>query len=513
MATIWNFLVDWDNNDNFTGPHDDVTAYVASADWMLGMQQAYEETGNNPKLTLILVNSDRRFSPDYAGGPLGATVRPFRKVRIQSFDGTTTHTHWTGWIERIAPDVSRYGQRRVTITAAGPMQFLKSTEADIDVQYDKRTDEVIRTLLCVPWINPSGDPDEPLLAVPPVGYITETDPSLKYTTMEISADNWFSAATDKDYKFNLYRAIADAVAAERGRFFFDRDGSAVFWSRKRLQEDMAPSVTLDDTMVDMQYVFTNDEITFRNDIRVTCHPRTSGDTDTTLLWKLEKPIEIEPNTTKRFKVKYRLKDSGEARVGADNVTIADAVFSKGNATITVASRGDTGKIKIVNSGQVTAVLTMLKLRGRTITDFGQEEVKAENLDSITEYGRHTLNMSLSSVEKREYAQMVADYELMRRGMPKGRASQVTLRSHAKNGGGTHDNQLSKTIGDVVALTETQTGLSNKRYVIVGEAHKLSDAATLLETTWYLEPIDDTNTGWRVEMPGRSTLDSATRLYF
>jgi hypothetical protein len=32
-------------------------------------------------------------------------------VRIQSNDGTTTRTHWVGWIDSIQPVVGRYGPR------------------------------------------------------------------------------------------------------------------------------------------------------------------------------------------------------------------------------------------------------------------------------------------------------------------------------------------------------------------------------------------------------------------
>ena len=61
-----------------------------------------------------------------------------------------------------------------------------------------------------------------------------------------------------------------------------------------------------------------------------------------------------------------------------------------------------------------------------------------------------------------------------------------MASHGKNGGSYHSQQLARTLGDRVVVQETQTA-HNASYYIIGEAHSLSQGATLYETTWYLEP--------------------------
>jgi len=45
------------------------------------------------------------------------------------------------------------------------------------------------------------------------------------------------------------------------------------------------------------------------------------------------------------------------------------------------------------------------------------------------------------------------------------------------------------IGRSLAISESQTG-HNRKYSIIGEAHKLLHGATRFETTWYLEPTPD-----------------------
>jgi hypothetical protein len=45
------------------------------------------------------------------------------------------------------------------------------------------------------------------------------------------------------------------VAAERGRFFFDREGKAIFWNRYHLLDDTTSSGTFDDAMTGMVYAY------------------------------------------------------------------------------------------------------------------------------------------------------------------------------------------------------------------------------------------------------------------
>jgi len=147
MATTWTISINWDRDGGFTELYDNVTAKVLFSEWRLGFGRPYQDTANDSTLTLILDNSDKRYSPENASSPITGKVRPFVPVRIQSNDGTTTRVHWLGWIETIQPDVNQFGQRRVTITAAGPMLFFKAAETNIDLQINQRTDTIINTLL------------------------------------------------------------------------------------------------------------------------------------------------------------------------------------------------------------------------------------------------------------------------------------------------------------------------------------------------------------------------------
>jgi len=255
MATTWTISINWDRDGGFSEIYDNVTSRVISADWRLGFSRPYQDTATDSTLTIVLDNSDKRFSPENGSSPIAGKVRPFVPVQIQSNDGTTLRTHWVGWIETIQPDVNQFGQRRVTITAAGPMLFFKAAETNIVLQINQRTDVIINTLLDQVVIPPPltgawylHEDGANIVNQSPINIWYQlgtntylADPRAQRSldigevTLALAADNWVARDREKDTKFNVYRAIADVVAAERGRFYFDREGRAIFWNRSKLQ--------------------------------------------------------------------------------------------------------------------------------------------------------------------------------------------------------------------------------------------------------------------------------------
>ena len=143
MTTRWTIGIDWDRDGTYT----DETPQVLSAKWMLGCQQAYMEVGNDAKLTLLMRNEDKRFSPENSAGSLYGKLVPLRPVKIESNDGTTTRRHFSGWVQSIQPAVNKYGERTAAIRVAGAMQFLKATETKIELQENQRSDQIIDALI------------------------------------------------------------------------------------------------------------------------------------------------------------------------------------------------------------------------------------------------------------------------------------------------------------------------------------------------------------------------------
>src|SRR5262249_38920554 len=261
--------------------------------------------------------------------PHKTMVQPYKPVRIQSNDGTTTRTHWVGWIEKVEPTVNANGQRQCKITAAGPMLFFMAAETRIALQENQRTDQIIAELLkevVIPpalngaWYIGTGGMSE-------IGASTWLANTSLYstldagkTTLALAGDTWVrqgGLADQRQDTFDVYRAIKDVTAAERGRFFFDRSGKAIFWNRHRLLDDNTIAATFDDAMTGLTYNYAGAD-DLKNEVSVVCHPRTISGTSDQVLWQMSHEQKVPKGATVTVEVKY--KDASGQRCGARNVT-------------------------------------------------------------------------------------------------------------------------------------------------------------------------------------------------
>ena len=521
--TVWAVDVDWERDGSFVHELDNITDWVMSAQWFLGEKKTYQDTADDSTLTLTLRNVDKRFSPENSSGPLAGKLGPFKPIRIQSNDGLDNRTHWVGWIERIQPKVNINGERTAEITAAGPMQFLKAAETHLALQENQRTDEIVDKLLQEVVIPPTLDKVWILGRVgnSELGRATYLAITAAYsvldegaTTLALAGDNWVNQGGANDQKkntFDVYQAIKDVVAAERGRFLFARDGKALFWNRHHLLQGESAEAVFDNAMSDMEYQYAGVD-QFKNEIVVICHPRALSETDNEVLWKLDEPTEIPGGKDYSFTVKYQ--DDAGNRIGGKDVRVENAQFWKPGAIRVVADnmvRLDAGAnsatLLVLHRAHRPIGLMHCELRGWKITDLGQLEAAQSDPVSISDYGRRSLRLNLPSVDNLVDADLIAQFELHRRSQPDGMISSMTLKSHGIQAGGHHTQQLARTLGDKVSISEDQTAHEGD-YHIIGEQHRLSDGATLLETTWYLEPAAEVYP-WKLGVEGRSELGQTT----
>jgi hypothetical protein len=389
----------------------------------------------------------------------------------------------------------RYGERITRIIATDAMQFLKIAETKLELQVNKRTDTVVDSLIKEVIIPPALT-QATFLDVPgsaEVGLSTYLTDGGAYKvfdagilTLALAGDNWVNSGGYSDKAkdtYDVYRAIRDIISAERGKFFFDREGRAVFWNRHHLLKTATSAATFNDTMTDLQYTYASME-RLKNDIVVTCHPRTISTSDQTVLWDLgDSVIRVDPGKNREIYVKY--EDEGEQRVGARDVTVADVVSEPEGIVATITPNANGGSLRFTNNSTQAIFVTGCKVRGRKILDSGQMEATAMDGLSQAYYGRRTLRINLPSIDSLSQAEDIAEFEKQRRSTPVGEVQSLSVVSHAKLGGGQHAQQLARTLGDKITVTETQTGHTGA-YFIVGEAHEITNAGTLWKSTWYLE---------------------------
>ena len=531
MPTTWTIAVDWGRNGNFTDTNDSITDRVIETIWFVGQKQPYQEVADNSILTLLIDNSDGRFSPENASSPLYGSLVPLRPLRVTADDGTTEHIMWQGWLESLRPAPGRYGKRIVQILAHGPMPFYMDVETKIKLQENKRTDEIIAELIKEVIIPPALTSAWVLgrVGYSNLGHSTYLASLTQFSvldtgrkTLELAADNWVrqgGMADQKQDTFDVYRAIRDVTAAERGKFLFSREGKALFWNRHHtldLGADTTPDATLDDTMQGMDYTYADLE-RMKNEIIVTCHPRTISANNQETLWELTDGQTIRINAEEEYTLEIRYRDASDNRIGGREVGYADLEFDErgagtGDVTLTVEAKANSAKLKFKNNhAQKPALANKLRVIGQKITDQGEMDATATDSASIVDYGRRVLRLNLPSVDTLEEAQYIADFERRRRGQPRGDVASIGLMSHSTQGGNLHDQQLARTLGDLVQIKETQTG-HDSRYWVIGEMHKLSNFGQTLESTWYLEPTP-TSYPWKLGVTGRAELGTNTRLAY
>ncbi|MEM6528196.1 MAG: hypothetical protein AAF653_07855, partial [Chloroflexota bacterium] len=497
--TQWKIQIDGDRTGNYDGTNDDITAYVLKANWFTGMRAAYENVTHEPMMICKLRNVDRRFSPENTGGPLYGKILPHTPARVVAHDGVTERVMWQGWLEKIKPGAGRYGHRTMEIQCLSRVIFYAAVETKIALQENKRTDEIIGELISEVPFTEAGTPnlDEGRL------------------TLAYAADNWVRQGgftNQVNTGFDVYRGIRDITMAERGRFFFDREGNPTFWNREFLQRvDTPVKAKLSDNMAGMDYIYAGPDH-LKNDIVVIAHPRTISESADEILWELGSGlIRVVAGETRDVYASY--EDDKDTRVGGKEVRVdaADLEFQQGEATVTVDERANGANLTFTNNSTVDALVSKCIVRGRKIVDRGRLEATSQDTTSITDYGQRTMRLNLASVDNLEDAEYIASYELTRRGTLRGQATSVTLQSHALYGGNQHARQLDVTIGDLVTIKETQTGHGGplddendgKMYYVIGESHEIE--GEMYATQWYLEPTPNA-TRYLVGVAGRSELE-------
>lgn len=106
MTFTYDVAVDWDYSGSgtadFTGTHDDITAYVMRCSGSQGINKETENVASEGKCSLTLRNTDRRFSPKNSGSPLYGKLLVGKPVRVRGIEGSTVTTFY-GFIKSIDP--------------------------------------------------------------------------------------------------------------------------------------------------------------------------------------------------------------------------------------------------------------------------------------------------------------------------------------------------------------------------------------------------------------------------
>jgi len=108
ITATYRYYVDWDGDNSFTLPGEDISAFVFEATWEYGRDYASQLNGRSKagSCRLSLDNSDSRFSPFNVSSPIYGQMLPGRRVRVTMQIGNGSEvTMWQGFLESITPTV------------------------------------------------------------------------------------------------------------------------------------------------------------------------------------------------------------------------------------------------------------------------------------------------------------------------------------------------------------------------------------------------------------------------
>lgn len=496
MATDWKVYIDWDN-DGF-GTADDISAYVMQADWNIGLGDGDELTAGEQNAQLVLKNDDKRFSPEYASGPYYGKFLPKRRMQIRGVDASLgTVVKWTGYFERIEPQSGENREKQAILRGLGPKSYLERHNFYPELLVNVTADDVIEQVFLDTKEFPPGMELGFTVSHPTLGTVGNVLPDhttginfqTGQNTFPFVGDTWGERTT-------AYQAIADVVRGERGRFFFDRGGTAIFWNRKHLQSLYIVQGTIANPIA-MDYEFGN----IVNEARLKVRPRTISSGSSETLWELDETISIPDGSEKVIRANFGEVDK-ELEISGRNFQPPSFTFSRPRRWVeqSVEYSARSAKITLRNNGGRDQELTAAAIYGQKITSNRTQTIEREDADSTMLYGKRSVTIDTGLMNDLDLGIAVAAYESKRKAQPIGIAKSVTIR----NGRYPASQMLGYSMGTVLNVSDAQLA-HDSEYVIVGERHSVRQGMKLHDATYVLSPISQNKT-LLVSVTGRNELD-------
>ena len=289
MSIRYRIEIDRDHDGNFQELDEDASARTIELRWRLGMSRAYDSIADFGRAQITLLNRDGAFSPERQRLEIGT------RLRIQSVDGGATRTHFIGFISHISVVDGLWSERQALIHLNDVQPWLEENNVQLTPATDVTADSAIAALLDQAIVRRAVIAGFCLIDVP--GY-NLVDSVRVFPTQNLSrrlaagktrfafVGDWWREDT------SIRRAIGELAASERGRFYIDRDGVAVFLNRHHTLATKTLAARFSDNVNGIEYSYGERRV---NRILLKMTPREIGHRGS-LLWQLGQPLRIAPET-------------------------------------------------------------------------------------------------------------------------------------------------------------------------------------------------------------------------
>ena len=488
MSISYIIAIDRNHDGDFRDAAEGITAEVLDLQWRLGLRQPYDSIADYSQARITVCNRRGDFSPERHRLDSGT------RLRIQSSDGSVTRTHFTGFIRYIEPDGGDWGQKHAVIHLQDIQPWLDDSPVRLSPQVNVTADAVIDRLLNQAMMRRAVLAGYCIIDIAGYNLID----SVKVFSPQTAARRLAVGKTRFAYIGDWWRestpvrqAIRELVESERGRFYVDREGRAVFLNRHYTLVHRTVSASFNDDMTGLDYRYGDVGL---NRIALMMTPRELG-VSGTLLWRLGQAQRI--GRGRQLMLNLHLVDERNEPLGLLELEGLEASFHsspdasgpaiRGHVAVEVVDTGLTSvQVQVRNNGLQDVYLTGLRVIGRPLYRRDPLEIVVSDGESMVFYGLKQLSLDLPALSDIETAQAFAAYEVARRKHPAGAVRTMTL-----NAGDHQSAVLGLSLFERIRITESQTGHSAAEYFIIAEDHHVRLGGTRHEVTWTLEPADST----------------------
>jgi len=457
-VTSWEFLVDWDNNGNYTGTYDDISSRVEITPGVTATRgrDPARSLGEPriPAMQLVAMNDDRFFSNDFPGSPIyqkASTGRPIRwqwrggtdrpidsaSVNIDSpsvyIDGTVVAPLFTGFVDNISHQAS-YQDRRVTMRSLGALIRLKDRPkiTNNGVVTDITTGEAMDLLLdAVGW---------------------PADKRIISGTAVVLKHWWLDRADAYAEAVALYKTEGPGAA-----LYEDEEGNIVFEGqlfRQTAARSLSVQANFQPDGTGIYFADPQHEDGAQDIINVASYAVVTRQISAVKqIWSYGQTLTLLSDETRTFEV--YLSDPWFSTV-SPLVSGTDYTLSSGSITTATALPSGSAKLTVtMDAGPSGAVLTGLQARGQTYETITRTEVEnsVDTSSSQTTYGVHARDVSGKAEIDPNVAVSICDTTVQRYAEPR------AVNHFAKVG---YNDQvfaqiLGRRISDRIHYREPQTG--------------------------------------------------------
>ncbi len=498
------------------GTYTDISSYMQSANWSMGYSAPYEPLARESTLSVVLDNSDQRFSPEYTSGTYYGKLLPGILIRLKSTDpaDSTVRTMFIGWIGSIQPSPG-VAPDNCVIQAQAWMSRAQLSEVSIAVMENTTYDAVLDQVLETSRVYPPGTSAWFLGVVGQsnLDQSTKLGDTATFSNFEAGVSSLLYAGDNWTGNTSVFGACQDTCGRAYARMWQARDGSLHAINRNKLITDKTTDFAFANTMSDMEYEFGDPE-DMANHVAVKA--RTRRETAAQVVAGLQNPVAVS-GSGGTVDVTYIVEDqsSGAPLAVKSPITPVQTTdflcntASDGSGTnitsdVTASIDSDTSFATRVTARYTNAnssagyILAGAQLRGTRLDEFAVVETTQSDDTSIAAYGKRQLTWPYSA-DSTDTADAIGDFIMRERKDPRGRVKNISFKPQTSAALLTA--ALSNSIFSRIAVTETQTGLSSQPYFLLSETHSVEPSD--YSVVWGLEAASATDY-WVL---GTSTLGS------